>query len=90
MIKINLKHVVTDIDRNGDDRFFFHIKDQQKVRLPGILGSKEFMETYQETLRRQTVKSRELQRVSENRESNLQLMAIFLHKETPHQQVTMT
>ena len=65
MVKIDLKHVVRDIDRHGNDRFYFRVKDLAKVRLPGIPGSEEFMETYQETLRRQTVKAGGLQRVSE-------------------------
>jgi len=55
MVKIDLKHVVRDIDRHGNDRFYFRVKDLAKVRLPGIPGSEEFMETYQEALRRQTV-----------------------------------
>lgn len=53
MVKIGLKHVVRDIDRHGNDRFYFRVKDLAKVRLPGIPGSEEFMETYQEALRRQ-------------------------------------
>jgi integrase len=65
MVKIDLKHVVRDIDRHGNDRFYFRVKDQGKVRLPGIPGSEEFMETYQEALKRQTVKVGGLQRVSE-------------------------
>jgi integrase len=65
MVKIDLKHVVRDIDRHGNDRFYFRVKHLAKVRLPGIPGSEEFMETYQEALRRQTVKAVGLQRVSE-------------------------
>ena len=57
MVKIELKHVVRDIDRHGNDRFYFRVKDQEKVRLPGIPGSEEFMEAYQDSLRKQTVKT---------------------------------
>ncbi len=57
MVKIDLKHVVREIDRHGNDRFYFRVKDLAKVRLPGIPGSEKFMETYQEALRRQTVKA---------------------------------
>jgi hypothetical protein len=64
-VKIDLKHVVRDIDRHGNDRFYFRVKDQQKVRLPGIPGSEEFMETYQEPLKRQTAKIGGLRHVSE-------------------------
>ena len=56
MVKINLNHVVRDIDRHGNDRFYFRVKDQQKVRLLGIPGSEEFMEAYQDSLRKQTTK----------------------------------
>ena len=52
MVKIDLKHVVRDIDRHCNDRFYFRVKDQAKVRLPGIPGSEEFMETYQDALNR--------------------------------------
>jgi integrase len=65
MVKIDLKHVVRDIDRHGNDRFYFRVKDQEKVRLPGIPGSEEFMETYQDALRKLTTKAGSLQRVSE-------------------------
>ena len=65
MVKIDLKHVVRDIDRHGNDRFYFRVKDLAKVRLPGIPGLEEFMESYQEALRRQTVRAGGLQRVSE-------------------------
>lgn len=65
MVKIDLKHVVRDIDRHGNDRFYFRVKDQEKVRLPGIPGSEEFMETYQDARRKQTAKAGGLQRVSE-------------------------
>ena len=61
MVKIDLKHVVRDIDRHGNDRFYFRVKDQEKVRLPGIPGSEEFMETYQNALRKQTTKAGGLQ-----------------------------
>jgi hypothetical protein len=64
-VKIDLKHVVRDIDRHGNDRFYFRVKDQQNVRLPGIPGSEEFMETYQEALKRQTAKIGGLRHVSE-------------------------
>lgn len=61
MVKIDLKHVVRDIDLHGNDRFYFRVKDQEKVRLPGIPGSEEFMETYQDALRKQTTKAGGLQ-----------------------------
>ena len=65
MVKIDLKHVVRDIDRHGNDRFYFRVKDQEKVRLLGIPGSEEFMEIYQDALKRLTEKAGGLQRVSE-------------------------
>lgn len=65
MVKIDLKHVVRDIDRHGNDRFYFRVKDQEKVRLPGIPGSEEFMETYQVALKKLPVKAGGFQRVSE-------------------------
>jgi hypothetical protein len=65
MFKIELKHLVRDIDRHGNDRFYFRVKDQEKVRLPGIPGSEEFMETYQDALKKLTDKAGGLQRVRE-------------------------
>ena len=64
-VKIDLKHVVRDIDRHGNDRFHFRVNDQEKVRLLGIPGSEEFMEVYQDALRKQITKTGGLQRVGE-------------------------
>ena len=65
MVKIGLKHVVKDTDRHGNDRFYFRFKDHGKVRLPGNPGSEEFMEVYQDALKRCSVNVKGLQRVSE-------------------------
>ena len=65
MVKIDLKHVVKDTDRHGNDRFYFRFKGQKKVRLPGLPGSEEFMEAYQDALKRCSAKVNGLQRVSE-------------------------
>jgi len=51
-----------DTDRHGNDRFYFRFNGQRKVRLP---GSEEFMEIYQDALKRSSVKVNGLQRVSE-------------------------
>lgn len=65
MVKIGLKHVVGDADRHGNDRYYFRIKGQKKVRLPGIPGSQEFMEVYQDALNRCRPKPDGFNRVSE-------------------------
>ena len=65
MVKIGLKHVVRDADRRGNDRYYFRVKGQKKVRLPGVPGSQEFMEAYQDSLNCSTHNSSDLNRVSE-------------------------
>ena len=65
VVKIGLKHVVRDADRRGNDRYYFRVKGQKKVRLPGVPGSQEFMEAYQDSLNCSTHNSSDLNRVSE-------------------------
>ncbi len=65
MVKIGLVHVVRDTDRHGNDRYYFRFKGQRKLRLPGVPGSQEFMEVYQDALKRWRPKPGDLHRVSE-------------------------
>jgi integrase/recombinase XerD len=51
MVKLRLRYVVEDTDRHGNHRYYFRRKGgglpkTVKVRLPGLPGSKEFMEAY--------------------------------------------
>lgn len=50
MIKLRLRYVMEDVDRHGNVRTYFRRKGQPKLRLPGLPGSKEFMEAYQSAL----------------------------------------
>jgi integrase len=46
MATIKLKYVIEDIDRHGNVRIYFRRRGHKKIRLPGLLGSSEFMEVY--------------------------------------------
>jgi integrase len=46
MTRIRLKHVVADIDRHGNVRYYYRIKAKPKIRLRGAPGSEEFMAAY--------------------------------------------
>lgn len=50
MVRIRLRYVVEDIDRNGNVRRYFRRKGHQKVRLLGLPGSDEFMAAYRTAL----------------------------------------
>jgi integrase len=50
MAKIRLKYVVGDVDRHGNTRWYFRRAGQKKIRLPGVPGSRDFMEVYQTAL----------------------------------------
>ncbi len=45
-MKIRLRYVVEDVDRHGNIRLYFRRKGQPKVRLPGPIGSPEFLSAY--------------------------------------------
>lgn len=47
MARIRLKHVVADVDRNGNVRYYFKPRSApRKIRLPGTPGGAEFMAAY--------------------------------------------
>jgi integrase len=50
VVRIKLKHVVEDVDRHGNVRFYFRRKGQKKIRLHGVPGSDKFMESYRKAL----------------------------------------
>lgn len=50
MAAIKLKYVTTDVDGNGNARYYFRRPGQRKLRLRGLPGSKEFMAAYQAAL----------------------------------------
>jgi hypothetical protein len=59
MVNLHLRYVIRDTDRHGNTRFYFRCRKKgfpstSKVRLPGLPGSKEFMEAYQAALSRKT------------------------------------
>lgn len=45
-MKIPLRYVVEDRDRHGNVRVYFRRKGQPKIRLPGPIGSAEFLAAY--------------------------------------------
>lgn len=49
MRSFDLKYVVKDTDRHGNDRYYFRRKGQTKIRLPAP-GSPEFLAAYQRAL----------------------------------------
>lgn len=50
MASIKLKYVTTDVDGNGNARYYFRRPGQRKLRLRGLPGSEEFMRAYQSAL----------------------------------------
>lgn len=50
MARIRLKHVSSDVDRHGNVRWYFRRRGAQKIRLPGLPGSAEFMSAYDAAL----------------------------------------
>lgn len=46
MVKLPLRYVVKDVDRHGNERYYYRRKGFPKIRLKGLPGSREFMETY--------------------------------------------
>ena len=46
MATFRLKYVTQDVDRHGNVRCYFRRKGQKKIRLPGKIGSEEFMAAY--------------------------------------------
>lgn len=50
MIEVHLRFVVSDTDRHGNIRYYFRRKGQNKIRLRGALGSREFISCYKEAL----------------------------------------
>ncbi|GAK33276.1 site-specific tyrosine recombinase XerC [alpha proteobacterium Q-1] len=48
-MKIRLKYVVEDIDRHGNVRLYFR-RNGKKIRLPGPVGSQDFLAAYQTAL----------------------------------------
>lgn len=50
MTSIKLKFVTTDVDANGNVRYYFRRPGQRKIRLRGLPGSEEFMQAYQAAL----------------------------------------
>ena len=45
-MKVSLKYVVEDMDRHGNVRIYYRRKGQSKIRLPGPVGSPEFLTAY--------------------------------------------
>lgn len=54
---ITLRYVTRDVDRHGNERFYFRRPGKAKVRLPGQPGSAEFMEAYAAALEDQSRQS---------------------------------
>src|SRR5215468_5290328 len=52
MIRVRFRYVVEDVDRHGNVRLYFRRRGEPKVRLPGLPGSEQFMEAYQDALNR--------------------------------------
>ena len=50
MVKLRFRYVVEDVDRHGNVRLYFRRRGQQKIRLPGLPGSNEFMQAYRAAL----------------------------------------
>jgi len=50
MATIRLRYVTRDRDRHGNIRYYYRRRGKQKVRLPGLPGSAEFMEAYKGAL----------------------------------------
>lgn len=50
MVKLQLRFVMEDVDRHGNVRTYFRRRGQPKIRLPGLPGSKDFMDAYQSAL----------------------------------------
>jgi integrase len=51
MARIRLQYVKSDVDRHGNVRHYFRRRDlPHKIRLPGLPGSAEFMQVYQNCL----------------------------------------
>jgi integrase/recombinase XerD len=50
MVTLRLPFVVLDRDRHGNVRYYFRRKGFRKIRLRGVLGSKEFMDAYNDAL----------------------------------------
>ena len=48
MVRIKLKHVIKDVDRHGNERFYYRPKGQPKIRLRGMFGSDPFLKQYSE------------------------------------------
>lgn len=55
MVKLRLKYLVEDVDRNGNVRIYFKRKGYPKTRIRGAFGSEEFMAAYQAALRNEAV-----------------------------------
>ena len=45
-----VRYVVEDVDRHGNVRIYFRRKGSPKIRLPGPIGSAEFLEAYKAAL----------------------------------------
>ncbi len=50
MVTVKLKHVVSDVDRHGNVRFYFRRKSRKKIRIHGTPGTPEFNAAYAEAL----------------------------------------
>lgn len=46
-MKVRIKYVIEDADRYGNVRIYFRRRGEQKVRLPGPIGSSDFWAAYQ-------------------------------------------
>src|SRR5215510_76464 len=56
MIRVRFRYVIEDVDRHGNVRLYFRRRGEPKVRLPGLPGSEDFMEAYQQALNRNSSK----------------------------------
>jgi integrase/recombinase XerD len=50
MVTLRLRFVVSDKDRHGNVRYYFRRRGENKIRLHGLPGSKEFIDAYQKAL----------------------------------------
>jgi ABC-type thiamine transport system ATPase subunit len=49
-MRIRLRHLVDDVDRYGNVRYYVRLRGKPKVRIRGIPGCEEFMAAYHEAL----------------------------------------
>jgi integrase len=73
MARIRVSYVKSDVDRHGNVRYYFRRRDlPRKIRLPGLPGSAEFMQVYQNCLNGQHPAAAQLPKKPVNEQKSLQ------------------